>query len=81
MVAGVSIPEPFGVFGVRACLLRELDLLFERVLGAVCIVVPDKVCLRSSAEDSWAGAIDDAVEDEEFWREIAVVGCEGPLVG
>lgn len=78
-MAGVRTPD-LGVCGVRAFLLRELDLLFERVLGATN-VFPERVCRRSSAEDSCAGATDEAVEDDEFWRDIAVVGCEGPFVG
>lgn len=51
------------------------------MLGAVCTDDPESVCRRSSAEDSPGGATDDAVEDEEFWRDMAVVGCEGPFVG
>lgn len=63
-VAGVRTPD-LGVCGVRAFLLRELDLLFERVFGAIN-VFPERVCRRSSAEDSCAGATDEAVEEDEF---------------
>jgi hypothetical protein len=59
--------------------LREADLLFDRVFAGG-VTVPFRVWRRSSADDSPAGVMEEAVEEEEFWRDMAVVGVEGPFV-
>ena len=90
--AGVRRPEILVVVEILGGgFLREWILPVDRdelEFGEVAVAAPAaatatfKVCRSNSAEeDSPTRLAKEEVEEEEFWREMAVVGVDGPFAG
>lgn len=90
--AGVRRPEILFVVEILGGgFRREWVLPVDRdefEFGEVAVAVPAaatatfKVCRSNSAEeDSPTRLAKEEVEEEEFWREMAVVGVDGPFAG